>query len=469
MKEVRIYKLMEHKGAPRLWLQDKVPERAQLLPGVQYSIETIEERQCLVLRPAADGTYTVSRKKDRDRFVPVIDLNSEKLLGLFRGLATIRVIVGDGCLYILPLASEVKKRARLKALFDKLNRKEPILIGSIAHGAGVLTHAVHHGLAAGGVRSKLAFAIDIWPEALDHARGVNDAWSDSTMPVCMPVQELLTDDWVLNKLPVIQQLEIGIPCTAHSRAGVTKKKLEIPEADEAVGHLIASLLAVIGKVNPAAVLFECVEPYLRSASMSILRNQLRDWGYILHETVLHADEWGALEARERMCVVAVTEGLDFDFPKPEVIGQRGKSLSSVLEDIPLESEVWREVGYLKAKELRDREQSKGFAVPYLTGEAARVPTLRKGYHKGGSCDARLLHPTNPNLSRLLTAVEHARIKGVCEKLISGLSNTFAHELLGQGICPGGFFATAKRLALSFLEGCGRRYPGAASETTFAAA
>ncbi|RWA45583.1 hypothetical protein AU476_39920 [Cupriavidus sp. UYMSc13B] len=35
--------------------------------------------------------------------------------------------------------------------------------------------------------------------------------------------------------------------------------------------------------------------------------------------------------------------------------------------------------------------------------------------------------------RLLTATEHARAKRVPEHLIDGLSNTIAHEMLGQAV------------------------------------
>lgn len=448
MKEVRIYSLMEHRGAPRLWLQDKVPTQANLHPGTSYTIDVITERMCLVLRAANDGKYTVSKKKDRDRTVPVIDLNSEKLLGQFRGLTSVRVIVNEDGVYILPLASEVKKRARLQALFGRLNDQKPILTGSAAHGAGILSHAIHHGLKAAGLSNQLAFAIDIWPEALDHARQVNDAWTPTTIPLCMPLQELMADEWVMGKLPAVQVLEIGIPCTAHSRAGVSKKKLDIPENDESVGNLVASILALIARTNPVTIVFECVTPYLNSASMAILRSQLRDWGYILHETILSSEEWGSLEARERMNVVAMTEGIGFSFPqKPKV---EPTQLSSILENVPLDSDAWKEAGYLKLKEMRDKEQSKGFSVPYLTGSETRIPTLRKGYHKGGSCDARVLHPENPSLSRLLTKMEHCLAKGIWLGFIEGISNTFAHELLGQSVCPKGFFETAKRIGVELL-------------------
>lgn len=50
-----------------------------------------------------------------------------------------------------------------------------------------------------------------------------------------------------------------------------------------------------------------------------------------------------------------------------------------------------------------------------------------------STEPFIKHPKNPDLSRLLTPSEHARVKGIPRKLIDGLSDTIAHEVLGQSV------------------------------------
>jgi DNA (cytosine-5)-methyltransferase 1 len=55
----------------------------------------------------------------------------------------------------------------------------------------------------------------------------------------------------------------------------------------------------------------------------------------------------------------------------------------------------------------------------------------------------LQHPTNPDLLRQFTPVEHARLKGIPEHLINGLGLTIAHELLGQSICYEPFRAVGR--------------------------
>jgi DNA (cytosine-5)-methyltransferase 1 len=65
---------------------------------------------------------------------------------------------------------------------------------------------------------------------------------------------------------------------------------------------------------------------------------------------------------------------------------------------------------------------------------AKCPTITKGYAKVRSTDPKLQHPSDPDLLRQFSVVEHARIKGVPEGLVAGLSSTVAHEVLGQSIC-----------------------------------
>jgi DNA (cytosine-5)-methyltransferase 1 len=69
----------------------------------------------------------------------------------------------------------------------------------------------------------------------------------------------------------------------------------------------------------------------------------------------------------------------------------------------------------------------------VSPEGNSVPTIRKGYAKGGSTDVLLQHPTNPDLLRQFTVSEHATIKQVSPALVAGLSNTLGHQILGQGI------------------------------------
>jgi DNA (cytosine-5)-methyltransferase 1 len=170
---------------------------------------------------------------------------------------------------------------------------------------------------------------------------------------------------------------------------------------------------------------------------------MRDFGYDVSERILEGKAFGAMENRKRMCAVAVTKGLSFNFEDlemPEVIERK---VSEILDPIAADDPVWSEMPYLKTKEVSDKAAGKSFARQELTGSETGVPTVTRGYQKRRSTDPMLVNPENPNLLRLFTPGEHARIKGVPEHLITGLSATRAHEVLGQGICYAPFFAVGK--------------------------
>lgn len=428
-----VKKVGQNRGKPRIWLEGTQTERAGFVPGQRFDISV--EGRTVVLQANPDGSRVVSSKRVGEKDNPIIDINSEKLLAIFDGMAAIRVVVKKDQIYLLPLASELKKQERFLRLKEKLEQGDTLTMGSLAHGGGVLSHAIHTGLRQAGIESKLAFANEIRPELLEHAAEHNDIWSSDTKVLAAPMQELAFDERGMAHIPKVDILEMGLACSGASRAGRSKRGLEHPEAHPDVGHLVVSALVIVNKTNAAVVLLENVPEYAVSASADILRNQLRDLGYNTHERILNGKEWGTLENRNRWCLVAVTQGINFDFDQLIPPAPNERRIADALDpNIGPDDPRWRSFEYLKSKEIRDAEKGNSFAMQIVSPNDAKVPTLRKGYHKGGSTDPLLQHPENPDLLRQFTAEEHARIKEVPLHLVHGLSNTVGHELLGQGIC-----------------------------------
>jgi DNA (cytosine-5)-methyltransferase 1 len=243
-------------------------------------------------------------------------------------------------------------------------------------------------------------------------------------------------------------VELGLPCSGASVAGRAKRSLGMPEEHPDVGHLVVGALALLAKLNPAVAVFENVPPYAKSASAVLIRQQLRDMGYVCHERELFGPDFGALEARTRWCLVAVTKGVDFDFEALRPEPRMARTLSEVLEAPEDVADRWSEMKGLKAKQERDKAAGKGFMMQIFTGAETRINTLTKGIAKNRSTDPKIAHPTNPDLLRIPTAREHARCKGVPEHLVEGLAQTTAHELLGQGIVYDPFRAVAKHVGLA---------------------
>ena len=449
LKDVWIKKMGANRGRPRIYFDGLQAVRAGFAPGEKFDVQ-VEGRR-IVISKNEDGSRTVSAKKRGEADLPVIDINSAELLAVFDGMDAIRVVVGDGKVFLLPLASEARKVERMDRLRSKLASGEPLAAGSMAHGGGVLAHAVHTGLRDAHIDCDLVFANELRDDLLLQAMEHNDAWTDDTAALGVPMQELAQDEWLLSRLPKLEMLEMGLPCSGASLAGHTKKGLAKMEDHEQVGHLVYSALVVISKTNPAVLLLENVTRYADTASAQILRHQLRDMGYKTHEAVLDGADFGCLEKRVRWCMVAVTQGIEFSFedlaPAVRVVKTLGDALDPEIGD---DDPRWREVDYLKAKQIRNASTGDGFKMQFVTPQSTNVPTLRKGYHKAGSTDPRLVHPSDPALSRLLTPAEHARVKGVPPELVATLAQTNAHELLGQGIVYEPFRATGQRIGEQLL-------------------
>lgn len=449
MTDFWIKKLGSNRGKPRIYLDGLQAIRAGFMPGERFDVVIDDKR--VVLQKNADGSRVVSQKVRGDVQYPVIDINSADLLKMFDGMDAVRLVVQEDRVFLLPLASEAKKVERLNRLTAKLQAGEPLSAGSLAHGGGVLASAIHRGLRDAGVQCNMVFANEIRDDLMLHAIEHNEVWGEKSAAIALPLQEAAQDDYLMQQLPKIEVLEMGLPCSGASKAGKAKRGNVHMEGHPEVGHLVVSALMVINKTQPAVVLLENVTDYAHSASADILRNQFRDMGYDTHEAVLSGQDYGVMEDRVRWCMVATTRGMTFNFDMLTPPVRAVRTLGEVLDrTIGPGDERWREVTYLKEKRERDEAKGSNFKMQYIYEDSTLVPTLRKAYFKGGSTDPRLVHPTDPNLSRLLTAEEHARIKGVPTELIEDLSQSNAHQLLGQGIVYAPFRAVGQRIGESLL-------------------
>jgi DNA (cytosine-5)-methyltransferase 1 len=458
---VLLRQIGEHRGAPRLYLDTTALAAAGFTPGVAIDLMPGSEDEArLTIRVSSQGKRKVSRKQRGRHEVPVIDINSHQDLQQFSAAGLVRVIIDAGAVHILLPVSVRKAMARSARLAAKLALGQPLRTAGIAFGAGIASGAIHAGLAAGGVATELALANEICEEYLDIGRHSNPVVACATTTVAMPMQELAQDDWLLRRVQPVDILEAGIPCSGASRAGAAKRGLNRMEDHPHVGHLIGAALQVIAALQPAILVLENVETYRNTASASILRAWLRDAGYAVAETVLNARDFGSMEARVRWFLVAHPPELPLDLKEMAPEDTARPCLGDLLEPIDPDDERYRRVDYLKDKQERDADNGKHFNMQLLTPASTLVPVLRKGYHKGGSTDPRLLHPTDPDRSRLLTAGEHARIKGISPELVDGVAETTAHQVCGQSVDVRPVQAIGLRIARA-LKALGRPGEGAA--------
>ena len=447
-------KLGENRGRKRLWLEGRRLARAGIVPGQSFELSRVERAgkagTGLVLRFSETGNRKVSRRKRGDQELPVIEVTGEELAETFGDCDRVRVVVRAGEIEVTVHHHDRATADRAERLIDKLRGEsdEPLLIGSLAHGGGVLDHALHKGLTAAGVPVRLAFANEVDGNYLDASLANNPVWDESSIAIEAPMQDI---EW--RKLPAIDILAAGLPCTGASLSGRAKNRLGKAEEHETAGPLFVAFLAAIQTLRPSVVLLENVPAYGSTASMTVIRSMLDSLGYDLHEAILDGHELGALERRNRFCMVATTEidsringgEIPFNLEGLTPIRSREERLSDVLDDIAPDDPIWKSYSYLAEKEKRDRKAGKGFRRQLLDGSEDGLGTIGRGYSKARSTEPFVKHPSDPGLSRLLTPREHARVKAVPEELISGLSATRAHEILGQSVVHCAFEAVGRRL------------------------
>jgi len=414
-----------HKGARRLWLEGKRLSDVGFLDGVRYERSVTDD--AIVLRLTPDGSRRVSHKPDGR---PVVDTLTRELGEVER----IEVRFDPGHITVRVHPMDILARDRVRRLNARLARGHKLRLGSVCHGGGVAADALLRGLGARHAQLELAIEQD--------AEYVNQSFAHGPLgkaghSFVGDLGDLASTPEALADLPECDVLEAGLPCISASRAGRAKKGLEQPEDDAATADLAHAFLNVVAATRPAVVLLENVPEYAGSASASMIRRNLERLGYTLHEIALDGAAW-ALEARQRWVLVAVSRGLTFD-PTALVARREVAALGEVL-DKRVAATSWRSTDNLEAAFERDRAKGNGFSRGrrYLTPAATSVPTLRRGYQKGGKTDVRLAHPSRPNVARLFSAAEHARIKGIPARLVTGLSEKKAHEVLGQSVVAPAF-------------------------------
>jgi DNA (cytosine-5)-methyltransferase 1 len=438
-KSTVIYtKIGEHRGKKRLWLEGNRLARTGISPGQRFNL--VAGKKSLTLHFTDEGTYKVSRRKRGEAVLPVIDITAGELAQALGRVERVRVVVRGNRVDITIHHHDLAESDRMGRLLQSLTQGKPLEIGSIAHGGGILDHAIHTGLADAGIPSRLAFANELEGAYLEASLANNPVWDDDSIAIEGPMEGV---EW--HKLPPIHLLCAGLPCTGASLSGRAKNGLDRAEAHETAGSLFVAFLNAIQTLRPAMVLLENVPPYQSTTSMMVIRHVLTGIGYDVQETILDGHALGALERRDRLCMVAVSKGIEVDLEALQPARQRESSLAAVLEPHEAVEARYKTYDYLAAKEARDLSSGKGFRRQLLDGTEDGVGTIGRGYAKARSTEPFVRHPEDSGLSRLLTKEEHARVKTVPEMLIHGLSETVSHEILGQGVVHCAFRAVGRLL------------------------
>lgn len=439
------------RNSPRIWLEGRKLEREGFRPEVTYRLDD-SRPDSLTLVAAADGDRVVSGRKRQAYRAPIIDIANKILYRWFKNGETVRIVIRRRRIKISVRRHRASEQVadRVRRLTTKLKNNQPLSIYSLFHGGGILDKALHSGLERAGIKSRVDVAVEMNSRYMDVSIDRHpELFSESTIFIEGKIQDV----W-LGDLPHADILVCGLPCTGASKAGRTKNKLAKAEDHPEAGALFYYFLDWVRRSNPGAVLLENVPELISTATMAAIRNVLESFGYIIQERIVSGTFFGSLEARKRLCMVAITEGMEsgFDLASVEPIYRKPDRLGVALDDVPLDAEVWRTYSYLTAKEERDKADGKGFRMQIFTPDDSEIKTLTSRYHKGGSTDPLIAHPNDPQKRRKISRFEHARIKGIDVSYVEGpeITETLGHEVMGQGVTPGAFEAVAADLGKAFI-------------------
>ena len=435
MKTIIYTKLSKNKGYPRLFIEGQRLLSSGIKPGQRYSVQYANDQ--VIIQFSDDGERYISKRTRRGRELPVIDINN-KSLQVLASSGRVRIVVKRDHITVTVHHHDRKSQARTQRLFSILNSGMPLEMVSLAHGAGIMDHALHQGLVDVGIPVRLAAAIEVEERYIEASLANNSVWDDQSVAIHAPMQEVELDE-----IGECDLLCAGLPCTGASLAGRAKNKLSTAEEHSTAGALFFTLINAVNVLNPSVIILENVPAYQTTASMTVIRSVLHTLGYTVHETVLNGNDLGAIENRDRFVMVGVTQVLEgFNAGKIQSVRSKEASINEILSDVPADSDLWKAYQYLHDKAQKDAAAGKGFKRQLLNGSEESCGTIGRGYKKARSTEPFLVQP-DTGLQRLFTAEEHARIKTIPEHLINGLSETVAHEVLGQSVIYSAFVALGR--------------------------
>jgi DNA (cytosine-5)-methyltransferase 1 len=299
-----------------------------------------------------------------------------------------------------------------------------------------LDAALHEGFAKAGLESATVFANDSWEGAIDCLLADNPASTQKTRSFAGGIEQFIASGM---RIPGTTLVSIGSPCRAASRLNV--KTRDLPEMHPEAGHQVLNTVMAIQQLDfPPLVLVENVLAWADTVSFSMLKRVLAEQGY---QTALVGDvdeagsyaglnsnDFGDIERRVRMALLAYPVGIDISF---EGMRKSGPSTKTV-GDVRLSEELIDPEDYEKGAHLASEKKiAGGWHMRVADDSDNRTSSLSAGCWKQRVEDARFAHPTIGGKSRLPVPEEHAMLKGHDPRIVNSLvSNTHAHTALGNG-------------------------------------
>lgn len=435
-------------GAARLYVQSSDALRKAGLPE-NTAIKVEYSKHRIVVTADENGGNKIM---DTGRGA-LLELKNKSTAESIGDLQFVTVTFRRGKVIISIHYSDKQKMEREQSLFNAITNGK-IRTSSFFSGLGMLSYHLKKGLEKAGVNSEVTFANDACEVAMECNLAGNPMWDNASDDAYAVVDTLANID--IRELVQAHFLEIGYPCVAQST--LCKKEhrdLEHP----IVGTLFVKLMAAIEKINPAIVLFENTPAFKNSDTLRFIKREMP--GYRFEEVIFNGHEFGEMEARKRVCIVAVSEGLP-EVDLASVIAPKKVSrpiLSQFMDDVPANSELWRKMEHVKRKAADEKLNYKNIVY---RGYESLIGTLTARYASPKAGAPMIAHPTDPDLQRQFTVEEHARLRLLPKRMYDAVMNlvsgntpvvssrgskTAAHRVLGNGVSKYVWNAVGEHLGL----------------------
>lgn len=404
----------------RVWIEGQKLGLAGFEPNSPYSLRYAPEAKSITLTLDPNGTRRVTKSTRNGKARPIIDLTGQALGEVFNAGERLRVTFTRGQIRI-EQHHEASSQDNREQRFKERTAAGTVTKASMFTGGGISTEAIAEAITEAGIQSRMSWVCEMETKYIEAAGENCLAIDDDTTFLVGMAEEI--EPQLFTEVDV---LSFSMPCAGFSKAGKAKHQ---QTSERHSGTALFGVINAIKNSNPAVIISENVVEAQDSPIYQLLTSELERTGYKCFHQVLDQRHTGTIEKRARYWLVAISEGIAPEsLELPEVIQQR-PAIHSILEAD--HGEVWSANDYLREKEQRDIAAGKGFRRQLLTGFEDTCGTIGRFYNKRRSTEPFLVNAEG--LERLFTPVEHARVKSVPERLVSGLSKTTAHEILGQSV------------------------------------
>jgi len=426
-------------GAARINIENlKQLSDSGFVPGISFKFES-RDNDVYALVASDAGTNVVVKKEFKTRASGVkigsrVDVRRLEMAD--RVKQKYMVLYFDGLVLLMPPASTVNNIERINRLKNAYQTKQFNKI-ALYSGIGTLDASLHEGFEDVGIKTNLVAVNDNWDKAIDALINSNPAANKATRSYTMGIDELVA----LGRLPKdnIHMLVVGIPCKGASKLNVRDR--DLPEMHPEAGHQILNLAMVLQMLEwkVPLILIENVLDWSNTVSCSMIERVFIEQGYDVSFVGKHIDdeykgltssEYGELEKRTRMCMLAHPKGMPLDI---SVLDQHKRINTTTVGDVRLDESLVDPGEYDKGNNLdSEAKKAKGWKNRVVDNSDTVVPSTSASCYKQRPEDPKLKHPIL-NKTRLTMPEEHAAFKGTDTKLIDLLPFfTHAHTALGNG-------------------------------------